>query len=338
MKKVFIAMLFALLACFTSENLYADNCRVCGGSGKKYIPGMSTNGISTAKKTCSRCGQTFTEGSGHWCICTACGGTSDDGRVRSKSSREEREEDAAARALLDGMDLLSDPKHTYVNNTNSAAPTYFDSTKTSHKRDSSPILIIIIIAILLIIGGIIYKKWKINKDGVKSPKAEIMLNAKESEDNNIVKNTTTVENINTNNNLGEATENDSHDEKNEDTTSSHENVNNNNNFFEFVKTQTSELKDVIDNYDSDKVKEEIQSSISIIKDTGEDVIDKVKKFMIDHDVAGKLKFLGQLILALIFTTCKFVLKAILVIIKVLVQVATQLIQLISSFIKKQTSK
>ena len=163
MKKVFTAMLYALLVCFTSENLYADNCSVCGGSGKKYIPGMSTYGISTAKKTCSRCGQTFTEGSGHWCICTACGGTSDDGRVRSKSSREEREEDAAARALLDGMDLLSDPKHTYVNNPKPAAPTYLDSTKTSLKRDSSPILIIIIIAILLIIGGIIYKKWKKNK-------------------------------------------------------------------------------------------------------------------------------------------------------------------------------
>ena len=102
--------------------------------------------------------------------------------------------------------------------------------------------------------------------------------------------------------------------------------------------QSSELKEAFNNYNHDKVKAELQASLSTIKDSSENVISRVKKFMIDHDVVGKLKFLGQLIFVLIFILGKFILKAILFIIKLLVQITTRLIQLVSSLLKKQTTK
>ena len=328
MKKNYLVALFALLMCLTPSVLYADKCRVCGGSGKKHISGMSTFELTTEKETCSRCGQTFIKGSDHWCICPACGGTKDDGRIRAKSSREEREEDAAANAILDGMDLMSSSKHTYVN----IPPITANDTTTSHKNNTSPIPAIIIITILLIISGIIYKIWKSNK----STNTDSTLNAMENEEINTIKNTQKAEEINTKNNLNETTNKESKEDKKEEPISKPQK--NNNQFFDFVTMQSSELKEAFNNYNHDKVKAELQASLSTIKDSSENVISRVKKFMIDHDVVGKLKFLGQLIFVLIFILGKFILKAILFIIKLLVQITTQLIQLFSSLIKKQTTK
>lgn len=126
MKRNFLLALFAMLLWLMPQNLYAETCRVCGGSGQKYIPGMSTYGISTKKVTCPRCGKTFTQGSSHVCKCSACNGTGDNGRIRNGSvktrtktktvTRTSRQEKAAANATY------SNDPNFLINQTNVIIP------------------------------------------------------------------------------------------------------------------------------------------------------------------------------------------------------------------------
>lgn len=102
MRKI-LTIIVLLIAVAVPDMAVARKCGGCGGSGKVYLPGMSTYGVSNKKKKCTRCGQIIMAGDSHWCKCTTCGGT---GHVGSPG-RDDRDDPGVNQMDMDAKTYLT---------------------------------------------------------------------------------------------------------------------------------------------------------------------------------------------------------------------------------------
>ena len=367
MRKFLGVLLTVFLVCCISTNVYAGDCGACGGSGKKFVPGVSTYGLSTKKVKCKTCGKVHLDGDSHWCICTVCGGTGDDGRVKSKSRREERAEDAAADAILDNPEFMSHPSNTYVNpiDFNSIQEdVYQEDVYIEEKDDSNSFPTGVVIIIALVIIGLIYKRSNrgntpaqpnttpvVNKLPVvaqpepeaveaEHPKAEQPTAEQPKAEQPKVEQPTaeqpkaehpTPEQVVTEQLTPTQDEETPKEEKAQNL-----NINDGKKLFERVSTEFSELrKEVKVDFDAEKAKETIRNSVEVAKDTAENIATQTKTFMVEHDVEGKVKNFFMFIVVIFFFLFKWAFKIIAYIFTLAIGIVVNIVDMISSVVKKQ---
>lgn len=355
MRKFLGVLLTVFLVCCISTNVYAGDCRACGGSGKKFVPGMSTYGLSTKKVKCKTCGKVHLEGDSHWCNCTVCGGTGDDGRVKSSSSGENN---AFIDALLELWGLLSSPEFTRIETPNYNFVEQNTNVETESKDSNSfPIGVVIIIALVII--GLIYKRSNrgntpaqpnttsvVNELPVvaqpepeaveaEQPKAE----QPKAEQPKVEQPTAeqpkaeqpTPEQVVTEQPTPTQDEETPKEEKAQNL-----NINDGKKLFERVSTEFSELrKEVKVDFDAEKAKETIRNSVEVAKDTAENIATQTKTFMVEHDVEGKVKNFFMFIVVIFFFLFKWAFKIIAYIFTLAIGIVVNIVDMISSVVKKQ---
>ena len=261
--------------------------------------------------------------------------------------------------------MLSDEKHTHVNipDFSPAAPEYPHSH--SHQGSSSSGLTIGIIVLLSIIAIVFLRKRRNSKTATDSPKPDSSINkivhkaadkktdiinrAKIKHEHTEIKERKIQPKINIEDSY-KKTDNttDSSIKKNNKTetvppTSNNihlkektikktaDLINEGKKTYERIATKAAEIqKDINIDYDAEKAKEMIDSSIKAAKETTISIASRIKKFIIDHDIIGKLKtlFVG------IFYLCIYLAKALLYVIQVLIGIILNLIEAITKSIKK----
>ena len=286
-------------------------------------------------------------------------------KYKSKSSSAERAEQREAEALLDGM--LSGEEHTHVNIPDfpPAAPEYTHS----HQGSSSSGLTIGIIILLSIIAIVFLIKKRNRQAATASPvldsssnkivhkaadtKPDIINGAKIKHEHTEIKERKTQPKINIEDNY-KRTDNitDSSIKKNNktETVSPASNnihlkektikktadlINEGKKTYERIATKASEIqKDINIDYNAEKAKEMIDSSIKAAKETTISIASRIKKFIIDHDIIGKLKTFCKILFVGIFYLCVYLAKALLYIIQVFIGIILNLFEAITKAIKK----
>lgn len=348
MRKFLGVLLTVFLVCCISTNVYAGDCRACGGSGKKLVEGMSTYGLSTKKVKCKTCGKVHFEGDSHWCNCTVCGGTGNVGRVKSKSRREERAENAAADAILDNPEFMSHPDNTHVDIPECIYDQPVIDVETESKDSNSfPIGVVTIIALVII--GLIYKRSNrgntpaqpnttpvVNKlPVVAQPEPEAVEaeqpKAEQPKAEQPKAEQPTPEQVVTEQPTPTQDEETPKEEKAQNL-----NINDGKKLFERVSTEFSELrKEVKVDFDAEKAKETIRNSVEVAKDTAENIATQTKTFMVEHDVEGKVKNFFMFIVVIFFFLFKWAFKIIAYIFTLAIGIVVNIVDMISSVVKKQ---
>lgn len=363
MRKFLGVLLTIFLVCCISTNVYAGDCGACGGSGKKLVEGMSTYGLSTKKVKCKTCGKVHLDGDSHWCICTVCGGTGNVGRVKPKSRREERAENAAAEAIVDNPEFMSHPDNTHVDIPECIYDQPVIDVETDSKDSNSfPTGVVIIIALVII--GLIYKRSNrgntpaqpnttpvVNKLPViaqpepevveaEHPKAEHPKAEQPTAEQPKVEQPTaeqpkaehpTPEQVVTEQPTPTQDEETPKEEKAQNL-----NINDGKKLFERVSTEFSELrKEVKVDFDAEKAKETIRNSVEVAKDTAENIATQTKTFMVEHDVEGKVKNFFMFIVVIFFFLFKWAFKIIAYIFTLAIGIVANIVDMISSVVKKQ---
>ena len=312
-----------LLLCFFSLSVYAGDCRACGGTGKKYIPGMSQFGVSTEKYKCHRCGQELYKGDSHMCICSVCGGTGSNGRADRKSSREEREEDIAADAVLSDPNLLSNQTYIEPYDFTSAMP---ENSPSSSDSDSSDSTTIIIIVILLTVAAFFYIKSKNRKKPVQQieepatsqPTIETEPETESAETIQVETEEPDVETISEAENPPES-----------------QKSNGIKDVYERISSGISDFqKERLADFDTEKAKETIKTTMEAAKDTAENIASQTQTYMKEHDVMGKLKNCLTFIFMLFLVLLKLIFKVILFFLRLFINLITHLVQSVNNLTKK----